>query len=837
MTVSAKSRPERVRAEEDRVLALSPSSGVLGSGEDLAEPQTVQAVLDAVTDSTRAEGALVIVNGAPGASCTGVLRRTVSARGRPSLWVHAMPGADDGEQGCMGQWVSVGDEGAEVATTPTPESGATMAEFLQSVDGHLGHDTVVVVDNFHLLTPASANALLVWSQVARVHGATLLMGYHASLDAAGVGALLTMATDVRWIDLRWKSDAEARAFLRDASEWSHDDLLEVAVAASGGNPEMLRCVKRAIGQEPVVHADQWPRFHRQALEAFGLYVLSQQDQDAQVLARVVAWVYPELSVSDVAQNLGLDSHVAVRVERLLRELALVSDHPAVMSEIRSALHDHTSTAMRRRCAQAARAMLTDQDATRCAHFEMVAEAAEDLTGSGCLAEEAYEEALASGRADRAAEIATRVFARSTDEQERSWASRAQLRVWLRHDWSRAAAQLTKIDSSSIESDLDLTGISPLFGLESGLAATVLLNTCVDIDPRVQSEARVWAGQDSPGVSAPDARDSAAYATFLALSAFAGKSTSTQLAELDASCSAGGAWLDTDACLANRLALAWLALADYERAQQWAALATFNAAPDEHPERGLGHLVRAQSLLRQGELARAREEARAARSEFEEIRAGNLSAVAALTLAHATLEEREDPGVLADFVGDDVHPLFSAYRRYVQARHSLLLGAHQEAVRQLFETGRSLQKVCPNNPSLTNWRLHLSAVFRATGQREFLEHIEQDIVRSWRQWAQEEPEAVGRRSVVLGRLAEEVLTNSGDRVGLEALSPAERRVVDVVAQGMSNREVAKFLFLSKRTVDTHLGNVYRKLQIESRDQLSALVAADCSGSTTELVAFG
>ena len=44
---------------------------------------------------------------------------------------------------------------------------------------------------------------------------------------------------------------------------------------------------------------------------------------------------------------------------------------------------------------------------------------------------------------------------------------------------------------------------------------------------------------------------------------------------------------------------------------------------------------------------------------------------------------------------------------------------------------------------------------------------------------------------------------------------------LVAQGLSNREVAAQLFLSTRTIDFHLRNVFRKLNISSRTQLARL----------------
>jgi len=53
-----------------------------------------------------------------------------------------------------------------------------------------------------------------------------------------------------------------------------------------------------------------------------------------------------------------------------------------------------------------------------------------------------------------------------------------------------------------------------------------------------------------------------------------------------------------------------------------------------------------------------------------------------------------------------------------------------------------------------------------------------------------------------------------------LTPQELQVAGLVAGGRSNREVADLLFLSTRTVESHLGRIYRKLGINSRTKLIA-----------------
>jgi DNA-binding CsgD family transcriptional regulator len=56
-------------------------------------------------------------------------------------------------------------------------------------------------------------------------------------------------------------------------------------------------------------------------------------------------------------------------------------------------------------------------------------------------------------------------------------------------------------------------------------------------------------------------------------------------------------------------------------------------------------------------------------------------------------------------------------------------------------------------------------------------------------------------------------------GIESLTPAELRAARLAADGMSNREIAVLTFVSRNTIAWHLKNIYRKLDVESREQLT------------------
>lgn len=60
-------------------------------------------------------------------------------------------------------------------------------------------------------------------------------------------------------------------------------------------------------------------------------------------------------------------------------------------------------------------------------------------------------------------------------------------------------------------------------------------------------------------------------------------------------------------------------------------------------------------------------------------------------------------------------------------------------------------------------------------------------------------------------------------GVESLTPAEHRIATLAAQGHSNPEIAQQLYVTRRTVETHLTHTFQKLGIATRAELTTRFA--------------
>jgi DNA-binding CsgD family transcriptional regulator len=67
-------------------------------------------------------------------------------------------------------------------------------------------------------------------------------------------------------------------------------------------------------------------------------------------------------------------------------------------------------------------------------------------------------------------------------------------------------------------------------------------------------------------------------------------------------------------------------------------------------------------------------------------------------------------------------------------------------------------------------------------------------------------------------------------GLDSLTPSERRIAQLAAAGLPNRDIAQNLFITTRTVEGHLTHAYQKLDITNREQLRAALATPNAETT-------
>ncbi|WP_030661896.1 AAA family ATPase [Streptomyces cellulosae] len=96
-------------------------------------------------------------------------------------------------------------------------------------------------------------------------------------------------------------------------------------------------------------------------------------------------------------------------------------------------------------------------------------------------------------------------------------------------------------------------------------------------------------------------------------------------------------------------------------------------------------------------------------------------------------------------------------------------------------------------------------------------------------------AVACGDLVSARRARRLLKTAGGRMPELATKPAEtltareRRVAELAAEGLSNRRISETLFVTLRTVESHLSSVYRKLGIELRTELGAALDTGLSSA--------
>ena len=207
----------------------------------------------------------------------------------------------------------------------------------------------------------------------------------------------------------------------------------------------------------------------------------------------------------------------------------------------------------------------------------------------------------------------------------------------------------------------------------------------------------------------------------------------------------------------------------------------------------------------------------------------------LACAHSEREGVGEPGTMR-FVFDDVEALVSLGRIEEAERRLAFVEGHavrldracglaaaarcrgllaaaagdREAALKAFARALAEHDRSPNAFDRARTLLHLGATQRAAKQKRVARETLTEALASFEQlgaslWVEQAREELGRIS--------------GRAPSPDGLTPTERRVAGLVAEGMTNQDVAAVLFVSPRTVEFHLRNVFRKLGVQSRGQLA------------------
>ena len=192
----------------------------------------------------------------------------------------------------------------------------------------------------------------------------------------------------------------------------------------------------------------------------------------------------------------------------------------------------------------------------------------------------------------------------------------------------------------------------------------------------------------------------------------------------------------------------------------------------------------------------------------------------LVEAYARAGRRDEALALTEVFAGRARKTGSKWAAAAGARLHALLAPDAE-VRTAFEAALALHEGLPMPFERARTLLCFGERLRRARQRadareplkEALETFERLGARGWAERTRTELRATGEQQA---RRAESAA---------EQLTPHELQIAVLVAQGMTNREAAAALFLSPKTIEYHLGQIYRKLDVRGRAQLARLMAME------------
>jgi DNA-binding CsgD family transcriptional regulator len=227
-------------------------------------------------------------------------------------------------------------------------------------------------------------------------------------------------------------------------------------------------------------------------------------------------------------------------------------------------------------------------------------------------------------------------------------------------------------------------------------------------------------------------------------------------------------------------------------------------------------TRGRARLARGEVAAGVADLRLCQSIQESVGFANPNVMAvgsALALAIADIDP-DQARLLAVVELDQARAIGQPRAIGVALRANALLTAHGQAIPLLRDAVHALAR-SPSRLEHARALTDLGAALRRANQRA--------AAREPLREALDYASRCGATALAKRARVELVATGARPRrmvrIGVDALTPAEHRVAAMAADGRSNREIAQALFVSMKTVATHLGHAYQKLAITSREELT------------------
>ncbi len=246
---------------------------------------------------------------------------------------------------------------------------------------------------------------------------------------------------------------------------------------------------------------------------------------------------------------------------------------------------------------------------------------------------------------------------------------------------------------------------------------------------------------------------------------------------------------------------------------------------ELPEFTWGLLLESRGRLRlaQGRPEEAVEELREAGRRWESIGMRNPAAArwrADAALALARLDRNEEAQALADEQVELARGAKNTQALGIALRARGMVAGGDEAVELLGEAADALADSEARLEQAHAWVELGSAVRRSGDKSRAREPLNNGMSLARACGATPLAERAFEELQATGARPRKLL-----RGGVESLTPSERRVARMAADGLQNKEIAQTLFVTVRTVETHLRHVYQKLDIGSREQLTDAMAGD------------